>query len=247
MMNCLTTRAALLADPTAHTAAMSQHLAQCVSCRTFAATVSLDAKSLRAAIDVPVPQHLEERILLHSQLKRNSRDRFGWLRQWPALLATPQRAYFAAACSLTLAIGLWFAQPSPNPALNWSEVALAHVIGEPGASLNKVSLPRAALNNALASYGLTLNGDLGHIRYVDHCALPGGRGVHVVIETPDLGKVTLILPPVGMRVAASAARGEGHAAQMENIHGASVGIVTNEPERLKALTARLHGMLVTKA
>ena len=75
--------------------------------------------------------------------------------------------------------------------------------------------------------------------------MPGGRGTHIVIETRELGKVTLLLPPSGMRVAGGEARGEGFSAQIVNIVGVSFGIVTDKPENLPALAALLNRQVVS--
>lgn len=244
-MNCLDIRRALLADPRTSSLELSVHLAECESCRQFAARLAHDQAVLRAALAVPVPEQLEERILLHTQLRSR---RPGWLGRLGYLLQTlaqPHLAAYAVAASMALALGLWWPLPSPERPVAWSEVVLAHVIGEANTLAKADALPQQSLSVALKDYGLALKGELGTLRYFDHCALPGGRGVHAVIETPDLGKVTLILPPIGTRADPGLAQREGYAAQMLRIDQASIGVVTQRPDQLEALTQRIRRQLVS--
>ncbi len=244
MMNCLNVRRILLADPEAHAAALPEHLAGCPSCRAFAAGLAAHEAALRLAINVPVPEHLQERILLQTQLRARRRDWAGAWRNWLQVLSFPRRAVFAAGCSMALLLAVWTGQPADQRSIDWSDVALAHVIGEGSGQARAGTVPRQELVAALAAYGLALNGELGAIRMVDHCPMPGGRGVHVVIDTPDLGTLTLILPPLGVRTVGGMARSEGHAAQVVRIAKSSIGVVTERPEKLQALAARLQQRVV---
>ena len=86
---------------------------------------------------------------------------------------------------------------------------------------------------------------LGRVRYLDHCEMPGGKGLHVVLESPELGVVTLILPPSG---ASGAGREEvsraGFAARMVAVGASAIGIVTDRPELLGRVSRRLRQQLV---
>jgi len=181
---------------------------------------------------------------LQTQLKQRQS---GWLlrvRDWIKGLTAANRSGLAVASAVVLGLSVWIAQPSLNRGLDWDEIALAHVIGEPSAMASKGTLSQVALLKALAPYGLALKGELGITRFMEHCAVPGGRGTHIVIETRDLGKVTLFLPPSGMRVAGGEARGEGFSAQIVDIVGVSFGIVTDRPENLPALAALLNRQMI---
>lgn len=246
MMNCLTARRALLAEPGASDPDLSRHLRECPHCCALARTLAEDEAALRAAIDIPVPDHLQDRILLQTALRRRTSG-FDWLTRHSAWLSGARGGALALACSLALAVGIWQLQPAHDPHLNWSEVVLAHVIGEPDAVGATASLPGARLSAALGRHGLALGARLGTIRFIEHCPVPGGRGTHIVIDTERLGKVSLILPPPGVRVAASAARGDGYAAATVDIAGVSVGIVTSEPDKLKALSALLAQAITRQA
>lgn len=234
-MNCLTARSGLLADPSAHDAALLKHLADCPACRSAAAAAARGDALLRSALNVQVPAQLVERILLQTELKRGRSRPLNRLRQRIAELVQNYPGGLAVALSFLIAVGIWVAQPVQQDNLNWGEVALAHVIGEPSAVNSTATLPPSVLAKALAPYGLALTGDLGVIRVVTPCPVPGGRGSHIVIETREFGRVTLILPPVGKRAAAGEARGEGLFARMVEIGGVGFGVVTNDAGRFPAL------------
>jgi hypothetical protein len=240
-MNCLHTRRTLLANPHADSPALSTHLAQCDACRQFAQRLACDEMLLRAAMSVAPPEQLAERILLRTKLRSRQPGWFRWIGDW----SQPRRAGYAAAASAVLALGLWWTVPSPENPAQWSEVMLAHVIGEPAALAKNTPIASQVLNEALGDYGLALKAGMGTLRFFDHCALPGGRGIHAVIETPDLGKVTLILPPRGTRAAPGATVREGFAAQIVHIGQASVGLVADRPENIAVIVQRLRGQLVT--
>lgn len=198
-MNCLTVRATLLANPHTQTAELSDHLADCPACRAFAADVLHEDALLRSAIDVTVPRELAARILLQTQIRQRRSDPFGRLRRWLGQWATWPQMGLAGAISAVLVLALSLGQPDRPSNLNWGQVVLAHAIAEPGAAASKAVVARTSLETALHAYGLRLAGDLGVIRFVEHCAVPGGRGTHIVIETKDYGSVTLLLPPPGDR------------------------------------------------
>jgi hypothetical protein len=244
MMNCLAARAALLADPHAQDAALSAHLSECAPCRNAAAAAAREDALLRSALHVPVPEQLAERILLQAELRPGGSLSLNGL--WRRLAALVQGApgALAVALSLLVAIGIWVAQPAHDDSLNWGEVALAHVIGEPAAVNSTATLPPSALAAALAAHGLALTGELGIIRLVAPCPVPGGRGSHIVIETRQFGRVTLILPPVGKRAAPGEARGEGLVARMVDIGGVGFGVVTTDAGRLPALANLLATRIV---
>jgi anti-sigma factor RsiW len=245
MMNCLAARAALLADPHAQDAALLQHLSDCPACRTAAAAVAREDALLRSALHVSVPEQLTERILLQTELARGSSLSLYHLWQRLAGLVQGAPGALAVALSLLVAIGIWVAQPAQEESLNWGEVALAHVIGEPSAVHSTDTLPPSALAAALAAHGLTLTGDVGVIRVVSPCPVPGGRGSHIVIETHEFGRVTLILPPVGKRTSPGEARGEGLVARMVEIGGVGFGIVTTDADQLPALANLLAKRIVS--
>lgn len=251
MMNCLSTRSTLLATPSLHDAAVSAHLTDCPSCRAFAAALSQDEVLLRDAVNIAVPELLQERILLQTRLTQRQSSLPTRLRTW-CQKTVLHRPDLALAFSAVLALGIVVALPSTDDNLNWGEVALAHVIAEPSALTGTASLSRDALATALAPYGLALRSQLGSqlgnqlgsILLVEHCAVPGGRGTHIVLETRSIGKITLLLPPSGKHVTKGEARAEGFSAQVVVIEGVSFGVVTDQPYKLSVAAALLGAHIV---
>jgi hypothetical protein len=242
-MNCLDTRRILMIDPEKSNGDVQNHLAECESCRAFAARLARDEQLLLSSIAIPVPEQLAERILLRTQMQ--TRTPTLWRRIKAVVeLFFPNPAFYAMAASVMLSIGLVVTQTSLEHNANWSEVILAHVLGEAEPLTQATDVAEREFNVALKSYGLTAKSNLGKIRYIGRCSLPGGRGVHAVIDTPDLGQVAFILPPIGVQTTLGRAQREGYASQMTRINQTSIGIVTQYPEKLDALSNRLHQQII---
>jgi hypothetical protein len=245
-MHCLDCRRSLLAEPYASSPQLAAHLGECALCRAFAASLLRDEETLRAALAVPLPEQLHEKILLRTALRRR---RDGWFERLRGMLAglTPHQEGLAAiAGAAVLVAGVWFAGPRPIQSVDWSRVALEHTVAEIGALASTKRIPQARLEQELARYGMALDGELGVVRFLEHCPLPGGKGVHVVIETPDLGQVTLILPPPGTDSDEGTASAQGFSARMVSTRGATVAVVTRDSARLPALAARMQQRLVAR-
>jgi hypothetical protein len=248
MTNCLTTRRTLLADPQARTNDLLAHLNDCEACRTLATRLTRNEALLRDAVDIPVPEQLAERILLrnHIHSRQFARPaRLAWIRSLLHNLGSSKQGGFALAASAVLALALSWTLNTNTPG-DWSEVVLAHVISEENGQLKPDALAAPDLATVLKNYGLNLAGQIGSVRYVGYCSLPGGRGVHAVVDTPNLGEVTLVLPPIGTHAKANATQRNGYASQMLNINQASIGIVTQHPEKIQALTRFVHEQIVAK-
>jgi hypothetical protein len=252
MGNCLRTRRMLAIDPSSMDDAVRTHVAHCEVCGRHAGSLLGHESALRAAAAVPLPANLVESILQRTLAQEEtpaparpwSLDR---LRQLLAAWSTP-RPMFAGAAALLLIAGCWFIVPmEQGRKTDWNEVVLAHVIHEGGALTQTDVQPEDTLDAALRQYGLAVKGRLGVVRYVDHCEMPGGAGLHAVIDTPDLGKVSLVLLPPGSRAEGRQLQGDGFAAQLLRINRANVGIVTQRPDRLGALVSRLRAQLVASS
>lgn len=230
-MNCLELRRIRLCDPQAESAELCAHLDTCPACRAFVATLATEDALLQQALAVPVPLHLAERVLLTAQLQQ---------RRW-------QPWALAASLVLALSVGMGAWQMRPQPTPSWSEVVLAHVLNERATLAHRDEVSPRQFASALADYGLDLKGNLGRVSYLDHCDMPGGKGLHVVLETADQGRVTLILPPLS---AGGAARGEaaraGFAARMLTVGATAIGIVTERPEQLDRLGQLLGQQLAAR-
>jgi hypothetical protein len=110
-------------------------------------------------------------------------------------------------------------------------LAAEHVAHEPRALSGSQVLAGDAAAAALSEWGLGARAWLGRWLYVDHCSMPNGRGLHAVFETAELGKVTLILPPQGSRVAAAQARYGDFNASTFSVSGTAMAIISDDPGR----------------
>lgn len=219
-MNCLEARRQLLENPVSQEPLLQQHMLDCASCAAFAAELKQQEAQLRGALTIPVPPRLAERVLLATSLRRPRWQPYAW------------------AASILLAIllgmgGYWSLQ-QPTPA-SWSEVVLAHVLNERDSLEQDERISADRLSVALASFGLSAKGDLGRIRFLERCEMPGGKGLHVVIDTQELGQVTLVFPPKGMRIKYGHSTRDGFVASLLHVGHTAIGVVTEHPEKLERL------------
>jgi hypothetical protein len=243
-MNCLETRRMLMADPASSHQALASHLAECKSCRQFSLELARQEAVLRIAVEIAVPEHLEERILLQTQLNAHQ---WHWRKRALNLFGGMMRPLpaFAGMATLLLALTAWLMPPFSAPSVTWVEVALAHVIHEKDALARKGVIPQAELTAALKDYGLSINRDLGTLRFMERCAMPGGQGVHAVIDMPGAGKVTLLLPPIGTPGSHGVARDGGFLAEMMQIGGVSLAVVTESQGTDDSAARQLRAALVS--
>lgn len=252
MISCLETRRVLQQMHYQNSADITQHLQTCSACRSYASRLQHEMAQLQSALDIPVPDQLAERILLHVQLQEHHVLK----RNRPAVSFSAWKGYLARFCShcvrptgmaefaivAVTVLALWGLPLLSlyDQGANWSEVILAHTISE-DSSLSKVdTVPIDTLKQALKHYQLSTNENLGLIRYVGHCALPNGRGLHVVINTREWGELTLILPPKGVDAAASLAQREGYYSQIIRLNHTSIGIVSRQPQHMAAIQHHLR-------
>ena len=179
-MNCLEFRRLKLSQPTGLTVAANEHLMTCQGCAEFARRAGEFEVELAAALAVPVPEHLADRVLLNHGLKRDYR----------ATLA-------GIAAAILLAIGGTFFAGyifyAPDPVLLTQSIH--HVLGEPAALAAQQSVTQGDMAAALAGSGAKLVADLGPaVSYLHDCPVPGGMGKHIVVQTPK-GKVTVLTMP----------------------------------------------------
>lgn len=249
-MNCLNTRRVLQATPQENSSEIAQHLAECEACRQFAARLQREEQSLTSAIAVPVPEQLAERILLRTQMQSRPPTLWQRLRAYvhsgtSLLVIRPWSV--AAVASSVFAIALSWKLLTPDANLNWNEVLLAHAASENNVEVTAnlaSSAGEVELQHALKEYGLQTVAGLGKVRSLARCLLPGGRGVHVVIDTPDLGQLTLILPPKGIQTQSSLASLENYTGQVIQINQASVGVMSQHRNTIAALIARVQQRVV---
>ncbi|TVZ40836.1 uncharacterized protein DUF3379 [Alteromonadaceae bacterium 2753L.S.0a.02] len=224
-MNCLEFRQRLITNPGDQDATLTEHREHCVKCAKFSKELQQHEAKLRQALNVTVPPRLAERILLANDLRK------------------PRWKPYAAAAAITLAITLggtavW--RSEPRISATWSEIALAHVLNERDTLQSNAQVSNGELGAALAQFGLTLKAGLGRVLFLEKCDMPGGKGLHIVFDSPQAGRVTLIIPPKGSTVDTGSSTRDGFASAMTKIGSIAVGIVTDRPDQMYFLT---HGLL----
>lgn len=190
-MNCIEFRRLIFAEPRVLSAEQQAHGAQCEACAAFAKEIGDLNAQITEAVLVPVPESLDERVLLRHRIRR------------PARLAM-----FALAASIMLGAGVTLLvyqeqRPAGEQVVAGSALggehpavaAISYVLDQEPQLLrtNRTGDPDV-MRNALSRLGMKLPENEVRVRYLGKCPVPGGAGEHVVLETP-LGQVTLILVP----------------------------------------------------
>lgn len=172
---------------------------------------------------------MAERILLSTQLRR---------RQW-------QRYAIAASAVLSVTLGaIALHEREPERGSTFSAIALTHVLSEPHLLTRQDRIPYPRVARSLAAYHLAPRGDLGLVRYIDQCELPEGQGLHVVLETPHYGLVSLIVSPsTSGRVNESPTSQAGLNAETLDFDGVSVGVVAMSQQDMAPIKQWLRGVL----
>lgn len=177
-MNCLEFRREKLADPRRLSPEAMAHMDECAACRGFAAEIDDNEARLAAALAVPVPEGLTERIILRRKTGTRS---------------SPRLWAMAAAVLLTLTFG--FRQWRDFPAQDYARLAIEHVMHEPESFTTTRLADPQLFRTVMHHFGGELQAPLGKVRYMKLCPVPGGTGWHIVFETDDGQLATLILIP----------------------------------------------------
>lgn len=177
-MNCLEFRRQKLADPRRLSPEALAHIGECPACRGFAIEVNEGEERLSAALDVPVPEGLAERIIL----RRKTGVRFA-----PRLWAV------AATVVLTVTFGIL--QWKDYASQDYARLAIEHVMHEPESFTTTRSADPELFRKVMHNFGGDMQASLGKVRYMKLCPVPEGTGWHIVFETEQGGLATLILIP----------------------------------------------------
>lgn len=216
---CLDFRRAKLADPTRLPPEAHAHLRGCAACQAFAQRADHMEAQYARALAVPLPEGLDERILLAVQARR----------------ALPWRAWaMAATVVLTLGTGslMWSRSLSYDPA----RFAIEHVLHEPEAFTDARLADAASFRHVVAQFGGELTAPLGEVRYMKLCPGPEGTGWHVVLATPQ-GMVSLFLIPSDRSVRSRQLAADGYVAMTE-AGGRGYYAIVAESESTAAAMAR---------
>jgi hypothetical protein len=208
-MDCLEFRRRALADPRRPGPAAAAHAAQCRSCKEFLFRVLEEEATLAAALAVPVPEGLPERVICRSTGRRRV---LGWA--------------LAASLLIAVAAAVLVGAPRPDP------VALASIEFVVYEEAQTIAEAGPADWNALArvarEMGLSLPQQLGTMRYICVYPLAGKAAYHLLVSTP-LGKLTVLLVPEQPHAARTAARAHGLKAAIVPAAKGFVAIVGASP------------------
>lgn len=177
-MNCLEFRREKLADPRHLSPGALAHINECTACRGFAAEINENEARLAAALDVPVPEGLAERIVL----RRKAGTRF-----------SPRLGMLAASVVLTFAFGIL--QWKDAGSQDYARLAIEHVMHEPESFTSARLADPELFRRVMHTFGGEMQASLGKVRFMKLCPVPEGTGWHIVFETEDGKLATLILIP----------------------------------------------------
>lgn len=182
-MNCLEFRRELASSPMAMRAEAREHRAHCSSCAEAWQRAQAFEQRLQAALAVPVPAELADRILLKQTTNtRQGRQiaRSTWLRVAAGLLMTVSAlgtGYLVFGTTETLA-----------------SASVEHLTHEPF-SLNRTELiPAATVSQVFAESGVYLKAPLQTVTYLTRCPVYGQKTIHMVIRDGDEPITVLYVP-----------------------------------------------------
>lgn len=183
-MNCLEFRRAIGTDPRGLDAAALAHRAACPRCNDVYERALPFERTLAAAIAIPVPDNLAERILLHQTTAALHEPRS---RRWP-VWAMAASLFVGIALAGTWGWRLWLANVS------LADQAVAHLAHEPFALSARAEVDGDAVRNLFAALGAPLSNSPGAVHYLANCPVAGQRVAHLVMQR-DSGPVTVLYLP----------------------------------------------------
>jgi hypothetical protein len=218
-MNCLDFRRVASTQPRQLDAAAREHAAACAACRaTLERELRLDER-IHAALQVPAPDALADRVLMGQGLRRRAIPRW------------------AIAATVLLGAALAWQVPPELAGRGLAREALAHVAEEPQALRIRNAIAPQELAAALASQGLRLAAEIGQVTYSQLCPMGNGHARHLVIRTAQ-GPVTVFLLPAETQRLRRAERDAGGMAvvAMPAPRG-SLAVVAASAEQARAISS----------
>lgn len=175
-MNCLEFRRRLNIDPLAG-GEFAQHRAECARCAEAFARANSFEKSLRSALDIPVPTNLAESILFaQATEERVTRRHF------------PRRAmWLSTAAAAMLAVGIAvYVQAKPLP-----DAAVEHLNKEAFILGKTQPITDEPIRKAFAEFGLTIDKIPAGSSFVACCPVGKYVAVHLIVPESE-GPVTVL-------------------------------------------------------
>ncbi len=188
-MNCQEFRRKLLIEPGSRSKEFDDHAASCRECAEQARQALRFEEKLHAALNVPSPTALGNRIIAaRSDAAEPGRARFD--SRWLAL-----------AAGLLLAVGLagWMgykweqnfgiSSGLGTAVVNHINAELDHLHADADANVG-----RPTLVLLLSQFGARLEGEIGRVSYASRCPIRRHFGVHMVLPGQE-GPVTVLIMP----------------------------------------------------
>ena len=206
-MNCLDYRRLLLAGE-GESETMRLHRLDCAACTESLREHAAFEAELRSALEVPVPDGLEERLARHGQVPAD-----------PA-----RRRWLAAASVAVLAAGAgfvaWRTRDDPM-----AMACIDFVMKDEAKSIMMGAMPRDEAARMLAdTLPLERIERIGRVRHIAPCPLGEGTAYHVILMVPQ-DKVTLLVMPDTPMPGPGRAREHGMVAVVVPAGRGSVGVV----------------------
>lgn len=177
-MNCLDCRRKLLTEPDVHDPDLRAHLHECSACARFAGEQTAFERRLDAALRVPVPENLRERVIFRASMRRRR-----------------PRRWLAAAAVLVLGVALGFGGWEYAATQRLANDMVAHMAHDPlheQPADGMAELQFTRLTTGLGAYLDTT--DLGEIVHARRCGVDGRQGAHFVIERGSQRATAFLLP-----------------------------------------------------
>ncbi|MDB5801519.1 MAG: hypothetical protein JWL63_2458 [Rhodocyclales bacterium] len=181
---CLDFRREKLADPKRISSSAQEHLAGCAMCQAFARRIDKMEAAIADALSVPLPEGLNDRILLRLHQDPLNKRKTAW------------RAFaLAATVLLTMAVSLHIGNETGGDSMQLAMAAASHAGDETAEIRAHRSVDASQFGLVLSNFGGAMQQPLGQVRYIHFCPIEGfGMGWHIAYDTPR-GKVTLLLIP----------------------------------------------------
>lgn len=185
-MNCLDFRRAIGTDPRALGSEATQHRAQCPRCAEAHERALGFERALAAAVAIPVPEGLADRILLRQTTLAMHEPRLHAARWWQLAAAV--------VLSIGLAAGFGWRWFFANAAL--ADLAVAHLAHEPFALSARSEVPDLEVLAMFAALGSPLQQSPGRMHYLNDCPLGSHMSVHMVMQRAGGAVTALYVPKV---------------------------------------------------
>lgn len=226
-MNCLQFRRAIELAPNDIGDEQRMHLQQCAACSAHARRIAAFDTKLAAAVKVPAPENLSERILLRHAFRARRARRF----YWPAL---------AAGVTLLISGALTVTNYLHNESQLEREV-IALVDAADYALQAREPIAAHTLSSALEPVGLKIDGVLGQVSFAGRCLVRGNLSGHVVVRTQDApdSPITVFLMPEEKLVREYRFEGENWSGLLIPAANGAIAIIAPHGQVVSTVTRRV--------